>query len=186
MGNHFHLVIETPLGNLVGGMKWFLGTYTLRFNRRHKLFGHLFSGRYKSLIVDGSGSGYLKTVEEGRAEATGEEWKGLRRGWYLGDEAFRQELLQAAQAQVGRNHYGVERQETAEQRARRIVSEEFKRRGWTETSLSQLHKGDAGKVPIARRLRAETTVTLQWIAAALAMGTWTHVANQLSHASLPA
>ena len=43
-------------------MKWFLGTYTGRFNRRHKLFGHLFSGRYKALIVDGSGSGYLKTV----------------------------------------------------------------------------------------------------------------------------
>ena len=41
-------------------MKWLLGTYTSRFNRRHKLFGHLFSGRYKSLIVDGSGSGYLK------------------------------------------------------------------------------------------------------------------------------
>ena len=35
MGNHFHLVVETPLGNLVAGMKWFLGTYTARFNRRH-------------------------------------------------------------------------------------------------------------------------------------------------------
>lgn len=32
------------------------------FKRRHKLFGHLFSGRYKSLIVGGSGSGYLKSV----------------------------------------------------------------------------------------------------------------------------
>ena len=42
MGNHFHLVIETPKGNLVAGMKWFLGTYTSRFNRRHKVFGHLF------------------------------------------------------------------------------------------------------------------------------------------------
>jgi REP element-mobilizing transposase RayT len=62
MGNHFHLVVETPQGNLVAGMKWFLGTYTSRFNRRHKLFGHLFSGRYKALIVDGSGHGYLKTV----------------------------------------------------------------------------------------------------------------------------
>ena len=39
-----------------------LGTYTSRFNRRHKLFGHLFCGRYKSLLVDGSGSGYLKSV----------------------------------------------------------------------------------------------------------------------------
>ena len=58
MPNHFHLVVETPQSNLVAGMKWFLGTYTARFNRRHKLFGHLFSGRYKALIVDGSGNGY--------------------------------------------------------------------------------------------------------------------------------
>ena len=54
MPNHFHLVLETPQANLVAGMKWFLGTYTSRFNRRHKLVGHLFSGRYKSLIVDAS------------------------------------------------------------------------------------------------------------------------------------
>src|SRR2546426_12823276 len=62
MGNHFHLVVETPRANLVAGMKWFLGTYTGRFNRRHQLSGHLFSGRYKSLVVDGSGKGYLRTV----------------------------------------------------------------------------------------------------------------------------
>src|SRR5213596_2431041 len=62
MNNHFHVVIETPKANLVAGMKWFLGTYTARFTRRHKLFGHLFSGRYKALLVDGSGKGYLKTV----------------------------------------------------------------------------------------------------------------------------
>src|SRR5262249_42875864 len=48
--------------NLVRGMQWLLGTYTARFNRRHKYFGHLFSGRYKSLIVDQSGTGYLKSV----------------------------------------------------------------------------------------------------------------------------
>ena len=62
MPNHFHLVVETPQPNLVAGMKWLLGTYTSRFNRRHRLFGHLFCGCYKSLIVDGSGSGYLKSV----------------------------------------------------------------------------------------------------------------------------
>ena len=62
MRNHFHLVVETPQPNLVAGMKWFLGVYTSRFNRRHKEFGHLFSGRYKALIVDGSGNGYLKSV----------------------------------------------------------------------------------------------------------------------------
>jgi len=64
MPNHFHLVMETPGANLVAGMRWFLGTYTARFNRRHRYFGHLFSGRYKSLIVDASGTGYLKTVCE--------------------------------------------------------------------------------------------------------------------------
>ncbi len=62
MPNHFHLVTETPQPNLVVGMKWLLGTYTARFNRRHREFGHLFSGRYKALLVDGSGDGYLKTV----------------------------------------------------------------------------------------------------------------------------
>jgi REP element-mobilizing transposase RayT len=62
MPNHFHVVVETPQPNLVAGMKWLLGTYTSRFNQRHKLFGHLFSGRCKSPIVDGSGSGYLNSV----------------------------------------------------------------------------------------------------------------------------
>jgi REP element-mobilizing transposase RayT len=62
MTNHLHLVLETPDANLVEGMKWLLGVYTARFNRRHKVFGHLFSGRYKALIVDGSGNGYLKSV----------------------------------------------------------------------------------------------------------------------------
>ena len=62
MSTHFHLVVETPRPNLVAGMKWLLGTYTNRFNRRHDLLGHLFSGRYKALFVDDSGSGYLKTV----------------------------------------------------------------------------------------------------------------------------
>src|SRR5260221_7293781 len=60
--NHFHLGVETPRANLVPGMKGLLGTYPMRFNPRHRLFGHLFSGRYKALPVDASGTGYLKTV----------------------------------------------------------------------------------------------------------------------------
>jgi hypothetical protein len=43
-------------------MKWLLGTYTGRFNRRHHFFGHLFSGRYKSIVVDERGGGYLRTA----------------------------------------------------------------------------------------------------------------------------
>jgi len=60
MTNHFHLVVETPVANLVSGMKWFLGTYTVRFNTRHHLRGHLFAGRYKSLLIDESDSHYLR------------------------------------------------------------------------------------------------------------------------------
>ena len=62
MRNHFHLAVETPQANLVDGTKWLLGVYTKRFNIRHKLCGHVFAGRYKALIVDGSGNGYLRTV----------------------------------------------------------------------------------------------------------------------------
>jgi REP element-mobilizing transposase RayT len=62
MRNHFHLVLETPKPTLVAGMKWFLGTYTQRYNARHRVWGHLFSGRYKSLLVDGSNDSYLRTV----------------------------------------------------------------------------------------------------------------------------
>ena len=62
MENHFHLVAETPQPNLVVGMKWLLGTYTGRFNRRHRLSGHLFSGRYKSLVIDERTPGYLITA----------------------------------------------------------------------------------------------------------------------------
>ena len=52
MGNHYHLLIETPEGNLVAGMKWLQSAYTQRYNRRRKLFGHFFQGRYKAVIVD--------------------------------------------------------------------------------------------------------------------------------------
>ena len=62
MKNHFHLVVETPQANLVAGMRWFLSAYSLRLNHRHKLTGHVFSGRYKALVVEGGGDGYLRTV----------------------------------------------------------------------------------------------------------------------------
>ena len=42
MGNHYHLLLETPEANLVDGMKWFQGTYTQRFNSRNRRWGHLF------------------------------------------------------------------------------------------------------------------------------------------------
>ncbi|MCF7849338.1 MAG: transposase [Kiritimatiellales bacterium] len=61
MGNHYHLLLETPHANLVDGMRWLQGTYTKRFNARHKEWGHLFQGRYKALLVDPEGD-YFQTV----------------------------------------------------------------------------------------------------------------------------
>jgi REP element-mobilizing transposase RayT len=53
MSNHFHLALETPAGNLVVGMRWLLSTFSARFNRFRAERGHVFQGRYKSLLVEG-------------------------------------------------------------------------------------------------------------------------------------
>jgi len=52
MDNHYHLVIETPRANLANGMRQLNGIYTQAYNRRHDRTGHVFQGRYKSIIVD--------------------------------------------------------------------------------------------------------------------------------------
>ena len=247
MPNHFHLVVETPQANLVAGMKWFLGTYTSRFNRRHKLFGHLFSGRYKALIVDGSGNGYLRTVcdyvhlnpsrakllqkeeslrtyrwssfpeylkaptkrpawlrverllgeygihrdsaagrgrleealEQRRGAEDGQAYKPIRRGWFLGDEKLKQELLAQVSEKAGKSHYGEELRESAEAKAERIVAEELRRLAWKEDELKRQRKGHRRKVQMARRLRAETTMSLKWIAERLAMGSASMVTHCL-------
>lgn len=51
MGNHFHLLAQTHQPNLGRWMHWLLVAYTVYFNRRHRLSGHLFQGRYKSFLV---------------------------------------------------------------------------------------------------------------------------------------
>ncbi|MGD0958784.1 MAG: transposase [Methylomonas sp.] len=51
MDNHYHLLIETPDGNLSQGMRQLNGVYTQRFNRGHQRVGHVFQGRYKAIIV---------------------------------------------------------------------------------------------------------------------------------------
>jgi len=252
MSNHFHLVVETPSGNLVAGMKWLLGAYTGRFNRRHKEFGHLFGGRYKSLIVDGSGNGYLKTVcdyvhlnpartkllkpeaslaeytwssyglylkepgkrpgwlradrllgewkiprdsaagrrafaagmEQRRKEDTREEFRPVERGWCLGAESFRKELLEEAGAaeRGGASYYGELVREAAEARAERLVLEGLKRLKWREEELMRLRKGDKGKVGLALEMRRHTTMPMAWIAKRLRMGSAGYLKWLLSQA----
>lgn len=245
MPNHFHLVVETPQANLVAGMKWFLGTYTARFNRRHKLNGHVFAGRYKSLIVGGAG-GYLRTVcdyvhlnpvrarlispdaelrsyrwsslpaillpsdqrpewlrvdrllgesgiqhddaagaseleqrLESRREDAPETFDSVRRGWCFGDDQFRQELLTQVEGEASGHHFGSEIHEASEAKASRIIDEELRRAVWSAAELKLRLKGDPQKILIARRLRTETTMTLQWIAAQLHMGTKSHLSHLL-------
>ncbi len=52
MDNHYHLMVETPEGNLSRGMRQLNGVYTQLFNNKRKRVGHLFQGRYKSILVD--------------------------------------------------------------------------------------------------------------------------------------
>lgn len=51
MSNHYHLLVETPDGNLSKGMRQLNGAYTQRFNRTHERVGHVFQGRYKAILV---------------------------------------------------------------------------------------------------------------------------------------
>jgi DNA-binding CsgD family transcriptional regulator len=52
MDNHYHLLIETVEANLSRGMRQLNGAYTQDFNRRHSRVGHLFQGRFKSILVE--------------------------------------------------------------------------------------------------------------------------------------
>jgi hypothetical protein len=109
-------------------------------------------------------------LEERRAEEAGADYKLVRRDWCFGDNVFRKELLGQMKERVGAEHYGAERQETAEAQAEGIVREELKRRRWREEDLGRRAKGDAVKVALAARLRAETVMTVKWIAERLQMG----------------
>ncbi len=52
MSNHYHLLLQTPLGNVSRVMRHVNGVYTQRYNRRQKVDGPLFRGRFKSVLVE--------------------------------------------------------------------------------------------------------------------------------------
>ena len=120
-----------------------------------------------------------QALEARRAAEVDADYKPIRRGWCLGEESFRTELLAQMTERIGAEHYGAERLETDEAKAERIVREELKSRRWKESDLAERAKGDLGKVKIAARLREETLVTVKWIAARLEMGTAGYVNNRL-------
>jgi len=147
-------------------MKWLLGAYTSRYNRRHGESGHLFSGRER--------------MEWRRGEGAEQAFKPLERGWCLGDEEFRRELLEQVRTRPGPSHFGEAVQEAVEVRAERLVVEALKRLGWTEPVLRAKRKGHPSKVALARELRSQTTMPLAWIAERLWMGRRGYLAWLLS------
>ena len=238
--NHFHLVVETPNANLVEGMKWLLSAYTIRLNHRHKQFGHVFSGRYQALLVEGSGTGYLRRacdyvhlnparaqilkkadrllaypwssfgfylaapehrprwirvdrllgehglqadtapareqfearMEQRRLEPVdSQELKVFQRGWCLGSKTFKDQMVKLMEGKLGENHPAQQRRETAQAKAERIISEELKRLGCSDSALRAGPKCDPRKLALATRLRKETTLTIKSIAARLNLGT---------------
>ena len=52
MSNHYHLLLETPRANLSLAMRYVNGVYTQASNRRHRRTGHVFEGRFRSIVVD--------------------------------------------------------------------------------------------------------------------------------------
>ena len=240
MRNHYHVVLETPNANLVAGMAWLQSTYTIRLNHRHRLFGHVLSGRYKAQLVDGRGNGYLRTacdyvhlnpvragilkpeerllaypwsswpaylaapehrphwirvdcllgehglqqdtaasrqelerqMEVRRLEETDPEaLKVFRRGWCLGSQEFKNQMLEKVEGRLGEHHSGELRCETAEAKAERIITEELGRLGWSRAELAGRRKSDPDKLALAARLRKETTLSIKGIAARVYLGT---------------
>jgi len=63
MGNHYHLALLTPRGNLVEGMAWLQNTYTRRMNSKYRRSSTVFGGRYKSVLVESDPDApYLPTL----------------------------------------------------------------------------------------------------------------------------
>jgi putative transposase len=258
MGNHYHLLIETPEGNLVAGMKWLQSAYTQRYNRRHKLFGHLFQGRYKAVIVDENEPMYFQVVStyihlnparaglvkvgqqrlksyrwssygwylsragkkpswlerqrvmgslglderqgkgyeaymEGRVLELGrpsmrkqlqEQWKALRRGWYVGDKSFMERLVdgleRAAQGRHRESHSGPARRAHDEAAAELNLGKAMRSLGLNEESLKALPKGSPEKAVLAWWLRENTTVAVRWVSQRLEMGHYTRVTQAIS------
>jgi putative transposase len=258
MGNHFHLLLETPEANLVSGMRMLLGTFGKAWNIRRQRQGHVFQGRYKAVPVSGEGAAdahyfkcvadyihlnparaglaggvhgrlvdypwsslrhyvrenpppwqpmervleafklskdrrgrtsYLAWLETRAAEHGGaineEAMEALRRGWYLGEEGFKDKLLdlldKTADKLLGnKSHAGEAVKAHHQGEAERIIliaARDFGLPG-TREELIHLKKGDPRKVACAALVKRLTSVSNEWIADRLAMG---HPASMSQH-----
>jgi hypothetical protein len=93
-----------------------------------------------------------RRLELRRWEKELEEWNRVRKGWCLGDDAFRKELLQVMESRPGAEHYGEERRETAEQKAEGIVA--------GETQEAEVDRAASGTKTQGRREEGEDSETI--------------------------
>jgi putative transposase len=129
-------------------LNWPLSTYTICLNHRHKLFGHVFSGRYKALLIDGESSGYLRTVCDNahlnpvRADflhpdepVSAYPWSSLH--WYAAAAAHRPTWLSVDRL-LG--EHGL-RDDTPQARAESLARIESRRAEEDEPSLRPIRRG---------------------------------------------
>ena len=254
MGNHYHLLMETPEANLSSGMQWFQATYTIRHNVRHGRRGHLFQGRYKAILVDAEAETYFRTVSDyihlnpvragliaPKAKLDDYPWSSfpaligspakrppalvaeriicgwgdsdnargrrryrealerrarderrastmdngmlasLRRGWFLGSEEFRQELLEKYDAFPA----GARSGERKSRRHDEAEAERLIRKGLQILGMKDLDgqaKGSAVKIALAAMVKSRTVVTNLWIARRLQMGDPSRVSRYCAEA----
>ena len=88
-------------------------------------------------------------MEKRRKLDNAEAFQGVRRGWCLGTEEFRRELLQRMNGGLKRHHSGALRRESAQVKASQLLARELKRRGWKRKDLESRRKGDPEKIKIA-------------------------------------
>jgi hypothetical protein len=153
MGNHFHLLLETPEPNLVAGMKWFMGVFSQGWNRKRQRRGHVFQGRYKAVVVNGAVSGeYFRIVADyihlnpvrsgwvgGKSGKKLKEWRWSSFPQYAGRKAPEWletrrvlEAFQLAEGRRGKGAYARYLEERAKDREGTLTDESLKalRRGW--------------------------------------------------------
>jgi hypothetical protein len=119
-------------------------------------------------------------MEARRQGELDQEFEPVRRGWCIGSEAFRVEMLRYVEEQRGRWHGGPELRESAQAKAERLIAEALRNIGAGEQQLKTWRKGHPFKVQLAARLRAETMMSVSWLAERLNLGTRGHLAVLLS------
>lgn len=258
MPNHYHLLLETPHAHLITGMKWLQGTYTQRFNGRHKLVGHLFQGRYKALLIDPEEASHFRMVSDyihlnpiraGLLDKTNQclltypwssypyyigsrrdqaawlkvervlasvtrtddtvksrrryqrymekrtkpwinnqpdpdlqrEWDSIRRGWYMGDEEFRDRLYElAGKAICGKKRASFAQDGLSahdEQCAERLLNRGLVVLGLHLENLLAMRKNDKRKQCLVWFVKSHTTVSDEWLCRRLEMGDRSNVSR---------